>query len=225
MCAMPVPVRLFHITAIDNLAAIFSESALLCKTLSDTKGLGYHNIAHAGAQGTRAGKAVIDPPGGGIHDYVPFYFAPRSPMLSAIHHKQVAGCPYRQADIVYFELLVRQVVQKGAEFVFYDRNATKNYSVAYTDPHQLKNAIDWELLTEPPTLDGFCKFFHDRHEPAKYLDRREKRQAEFLIKDSVPVSWFTRLGVIDNHKASIVQQMANEHGVNLAVDVMPDWYF
>ena len=91
---MPRPVRLFHITAIDNLEMICQQGALLSKEkLSKTKdqqlGLQYYNIAHAGAQGARAIKSVTNPPGGLVHEFVPFYFAPRSPMLSAIHHGQV----------------------------------------------------------------------------------------------------------------------------------------
>ena len=222
---MPVPVRLFHITAIDNLPAIFQQGALLCKQQSQVAGINYHNIAHAGAQGVRSAKAVIDPPGGSIHDYVPFYFAPRSPMLMAIHGGKVAGCSYRQDDIVHFELLVRAVVQHTRDFVFFDRNATKVYSQAYTDPHQLKDVIDWGLLTEPPQLDGFCKYFSDKPEPAKYTDRLEKRQAEFLVKHQVPLAWFTRLGVINDSKAEQVRALISQFGLNLPVAVMPDWYF
>ena len=222
---MPKPVRLFHITAIDNLAAIFERGALLCKQQSQAAGIAYQNIAHAGAQGARAVRQVVDPPGGCIHDYVPFYFAPRSPMLSAIHNGRVAGCPYRQEDIVHLELLVRTVVANGVEFVFYDRNATKEYSEAYTDPHVLKDVVDWALLAEEPRLDGFCKYFQDRHEPAKYTDRMEKRQAEFLIKGQVPLAWFTRIGVINDHKTAEVRTLMGQFGVNLAVDVMTDWYF
>lgn len=222
---MPKPVRLFHITAIDNLAAIFVQGALLCKQQSQAAGIGYQNIAHVGAQSTRAIKQVIDPPGGCIHDYVPFYFAPRSPMLSAIHNGKVAGCHYRQEDIVHLELLAKTVAQNTQEFVFYDRNATKDYSQAYTDPHVLKDVVDWELLTEPPQLDGFCKYFHDRHEPAKYTDRMEKRQAEFLVKGRVPLAWFTRIGVINEQKAAEVRTLMGQFGVNLPVDVMTDWYF
>lgn len=225
MASMPIPVRLFHITAIENLAAIFEQGALLCKARSQVAGINYQNIAHAGAQGVRASKAVIDPPGGCIHDYVPFYFAPRSPMLMAIHGGKVTGCDYSQEDIVYFELLVRTVVDAKKEFVFYDRNATKDYSQAYTDPHQLKNVVDWDLLTEEPRLDGFCKYFQDRHEPAKYLDRMEKRQAEFLIKDQVPLAWFTRIGVINDEKAAAVREVMARFGVNLPLVVMTDWYF
>jgi ssDNA thymidine ADP-ribosyltransferase, DarT len=225
MVGMPIPVRLFHITVIDNLAAIFEQGALLCKARSQAVGIDYQNIAHAGAQGVRASKAVIDPPGGYIHDYVPFYFAPRSPMLMAIHGGKVQACHYQQNDIVYFELLVRTLVDAKQEFVFYDRNATKDYSQAFTDPHKLKDVVDWELLTEAPTLDGFCKYFQDRHEPAKYMDRMEKRQAEFLVKDQVPLAGFIRIGVINEEKASVVRNIMARYAVNLPVQVMPDWYF
>lgn len=222
---MPIPVRLFHITAIDNLTAIFQQGALLCKQQTQTAGINYQNIAHAGAQGVRASKAVIDPPGGHIHDYVPFYFAPRSPMLMAIHGGKVDGCHYQQEDIVHFELLVRTVVQHTQDFVFYDRNATKSYSQAYTDPHQLQHVIDWGLLTEVPQLDGFCKYFSDKPEPAKYMDRMEKRQAEFLIKHQVPVDWCTRIGAMNAAKAQQVRDLMQPFGLNLPVIVMPDWYF
>ena len=68
--------------------------------------MAYQNIAPAGAQGARAAKRVGLSPGGSVHDYVPFYFAPRSPMLSAIHNGQVAGCGLRQQDIVHLETTV-----------------------------------------------------------------------------------------------------------------------
>ena len=66
--------RLFHITAIDNLPGIFEQGALLCKKEGVRRGVQYHNIAHFGAQGVRAGRGVPDPPGGTIHDYVPPLF-------------------------------------------------------------------------------------------------------------------------------------------------------
>lgn len=100
--APPHPVRLFHITAIGNLQAICRQGALLAKNAVAAAGVNYQNIAHGGAQGTRAAKAVPVPLGGTVHDFVPFYFAPRSPMLSAIHNGKVAGCQVPQQDIVHF---------------------------------------------------------------------------------------------------------------------------
>ena len=129
---VPNPIRLFHITAIDNLEDICRTGELLCKNLGHAHGISYQNIAHAGAQGARAGKAVPNPPGGTIHDFVPFYFAPRSPMLSAIHNGKVAGCSYTQADILHFETNLDQVVALGNDIVFYDRNATLDLIVPRT---------------------------------------------------------------------------------------------
>lgn len=96
----PQPTRLFHITAIANLPAICMAGALLSKNDGAVAGINYQNIAHAGAQGAMAGRTVPNPPGGLVHDFVPFYFAPRSPMLCAINGGRVAGCPWRQSDIV-----------------------------------------------------------------------------------------------------------------------------
>ena len=98
---VPNPVRLFHITAIENLPAICATGLLLSKNLGELVGIGYQNIAHQGAQGDRSGRIAPNPPGGVVHDYVPFYFAPRSPMLRAIEGGKVAGCQWRQSDIVH----------------------------------------------------------------------------------------------------------------------------
>ncbi len=154
--SMSRPVRLFHITAIDNLEMICQQGALLSKTQSEQLDLHYHNIAHGGAQGARANKSVTDPPGGSIHEFVLFYFAPRSPMLSAIHNGNVQNCNYDQTSIIYFETTIEKALDNNLQgFVFYDRNATKDYSQCYTDLEQLKDVVDWQTMTEQPKLDGF----------------------------------------------------------------------
>ena len=220
----PNPVRLFHITAIGNLRAICRQGALLAKNAVAAAGVNYQNIAHGGAQGARAAKAVPVPPGGTVHDFVPFYFAPRSPMLSALHHGKVAGCQVPQQDIVHFETTVDRVTGAGEAFAFFDRNATLAYSKAYNDLEQL-DAVAWDLLTEPPTLDGFCKYFQNRHQEARYVDRMERRMAEFLVRDGVALSRFVRLGVCTPAKAVQVQAVLDAAGVGLQVEVKADWYF
>ena len=187
-------------------------------------GIDYQNIAHRGAQGARAARALPDPPGGGIHDYVPFYFAPRSPMLSAIHSGKVAGCQWKQADIVHFETTVANVTAGGKPFAFYDRNATLQHSRCYTDLARL-DAVAWDLLTESPRLDGFCKYFLDSHQDVRYADRMERRQAEFLVKDVVPLSQMVRIGVINQQRAAEVDAILSGNGVQLPVSIMPKWYF
>lgn len=221
---IPQPVRLFHITAIGNLQAICREGALLAKNAVAAAGVNYQNIAHGGAQGARAAKAVPVPPGGTVHDFVPFYFAPRSPMLSAIHHGKVAGCQVPQQDIVHFETTVDRVTGAGERFVFFERNATYAYSEAFTDLARL-DAIAWDLLTEVPRLDGFCMYFHNRHQVERYVDRMERRMAEFLVHERVPLARFTRVGVCNAERARLVSAIFQAEGVPLPVAVMPDWYF
>ena len=221
---MILPIRLFHITAIENLPAICAAGALLSKNAGAAVGIGYQNIAHQGAQGARAGRTVPNPPGGMVHDFVPFYFAPRSPMLSAIEHGRVANCPWRQGDIVHLETTVDQVAAGNVPFVFYDRNATLAFAQAFTDLARL-DAVAWDLLTEQPTLDGFCKYWQNRNNVERYADRMERRQAEFLVRDAVPLERFVRIGVMDANRANQVSSILAAGGVHLPVEVKPDWYF
>jgi len=221
----PTPARLFHITAIANLPAILAAGKFLSKNGGAAAGISYQNIAYAGAQGARAVRAVPQPPGGVVHDYVPFYFAPRSPMLLAINSGRVPGCDWRQADIVHFETTVQNVVALGLPFVFYDRNATLDYSAAYTDLSLMDRVVAWDLITESPQLDGFCRYWHTVNANPRYADRMERRQAEFLVKDHTPVGCMTRLGVANEEKRREVRELVEQAGVALPVEVMTAWYF
>jgi hypothetical protein len=221
----PRPIRLFHITAIANLPAICAAGALLSKSRGAANGIAYQNIAYAGAQGARTIKRLPDPPGGGVHDFVPFYFAPRSPMLGAVNQGRVEGCALRQADIVHIETTVEAVTALGAPFVFFDRNATLAFSTPHTDLARIDDAVAWDLLTEHPRLDGFCKYWHTVPSNARYVDRMERRQAEFLVRDSVALNACTRIGVIDVERQAEVSAILQVAGVNLPVAVMGEWYF
>ena len=59
----------------------------------------------------------------------------------------------------------------------------------------------------------------------RYVDRMEKRQAEFLIKEQVPLSWVTRIGVINQAQLQEVNAILVKNNVNFNVEVMTDWYF
>lgn len=222
--AVPTPTRLFHITALANLPAIAQGGELLAKNAVAAAGAQYSNIAYQGAQGARAQRQVPNPPGGVVHDYVPFYFAPRSPMLMAIDGGNVPGCPWRQQDIIHLETTVQAVTQGCSGFVFYDRNATLTYAIPYTDLFYL-DQVAWDLITEYPQLDGYCKYFFNKRGDVRYGDRMERRQAEFLVKQRVPLGCFTRAGVLNATQKAAADAILNNAGLNLQVDVMPAWYF
>src|SRR5260370_7074394 len=144
-------------TAIPNLSGIAKSKMLHANAVLQKKKIRHANIAYQGAQGKRATKLVAKPPGGVIHDYVPFYFAPRSPMLGAINLGKVEGCTYHQQDIVHFATTVEAGVEAGLTFVFYDYNATLHFPNSYSDLKYLDN-INCHLFSQAPRLDSYCKF-------------------------------------------------------------------
>lgn len=145
-------------------------------------------------------------------------------MLYAVNRGKVQGCDWRQHDIVHIETTVELVTADRKEFVFYDRNATLAFSEPSTDLADL-HKVAWELLCEPPLLDGFCKYWQNKSTPERYIDRMERRQAEFLVRDKVLIKHFVRIGAIDRERADEVSAILAQAGVSLPVEVKPDWYF
>ena len=95
--------------------ASFAAGALLSKNGGAASGhqASTSRTSLTQAQGARAARAVPNPPGGLVHDFVPFYFAPWSPKLFAINGGRVAGCQWRQGDIVHFQTTALRVVALG----------------------------------------------------------------------------------------------------------------
>ena len=84
---------ILHFTRVEHLPLIVEHGLL-----SDAR-VAKHlqvEIGNRGIKAQRARRAVPVPPGGVVADYVPFYSAPRSPMMFAIHCGNVptytAGC-------------------------------------------------------------------------------------------------------------------------------------
>jgi hypothetical protein len=220
----PHPLRIFHITAIPNLAGIAKSKKLYANSVLQKKKLQHANIAYQGAQGKRATKLVAKPPGGFIHDYVPFYFAPRSPMLRTIDGGNVENCPYRQPDIAHLVTTVEAIVDAGLPYVFYDYNATLDISTCYSD---LKNLgeINWDLFFETPRLGGYSRYWNSRMDNPKWILRMETRQAEFLVHNNVPLNLIKSVGVYNAAKATEIQKIFDDVKIKIPVEVKPDWYY
>lgn len=222
---IPSPVRIFHITGMPNLTAIFAAKKLQAKNVLASHGVSYSNIAYQSVQNIRSRKPIPVGLGGMMHDYVPFYFAPRSPMLYTINSGNVQGCNYRQEDIVYFETTIENIVAAGGGFVFFDMNAAIGVSKVFDDLSDL-DKIAWDLITEEPALDGYCRYFQNRHTTPRYAKRMEQRQAEFMAHQSVSLSCMTRIGVFDDNRKIAVENLLRQHSLSLPVEVKrQDWYF
>ncbi len=224
MPAAPNPTQIFHITAIDNLASIARSRVLHSTTRLQQLGIVASNIAYGQIQARRALKRVLIAPGGTLHDYVPFYFAPRSPMLMTINEGNVAGCAHRQGDIVHLVSSAQAIAGLGRPFVFTDVHAVLDYSSFHGDLARL-DQIDWPLFFETPRLDGYCQFWHSKINPVKYARRRETRQAEFLVHEHVPIAAITEIGV--HTQAASVRVTAALAGTGWCppIRVVPGWYY
>lgn len=218
------PLRIFHITAIPNLGSIAKSKMLYANGVLQKKKIQHANIAYQGAQGKRATKLVARPPGGVIHDYVPFYFAPRSPMLMAINDGRVENCPHRQADIAHLVTTVEAIVATDLPYVFYDYNATLDISTCFSNLKDL-DKIDWPLFYEQPRMDGYCKYWNSRVDNDKYVLRMETRQAEFLVHRGVPFKLIDCVGVFNSEKAAEVQEIFAKAHIDIPVEVKKAWYF
>ncbi len=215
---------IFHITAETNLPAILRHAGLFSKNCVDMMGVDAANIAYQSAQDRRALKQVSVPPHGNLHDYVPFYFAPRSPMLNAIHNGNVDSCLYRQNQIIHLVSSINRVVFAKLQFVFYDYNATTAYATAYNNLNYISE-IDWELFYERPQLDGYCKYWHDNINNPKHVKRKATRGAEFLVYQHLPWHLIFRIGVADESALCRVVAMCETANVKIPIEVKTDWYY
>ncbi len=218
------PTPVFHITAIDNLKSIAANGAILAKNVVLARNLEAANIAYEGIQGRRAAKAVPIEPGGTLHDYVPFYFAPRSPMLMTINGGNVPGCDYRQDDIVHLASNAQFIRDGGNKFVFSDLHAAKDFSEFFNDLKDL-DKIDWSIFFENPLIEGYCKYWNSKHMPSKYMHRQESRMAEFLVHQQLPIAAISEIGVRTTEGETRVRDSLKGTGWNPSVKVVPGWYF
>lgn len=221
--AHPTPTPIYHITPIVNLGAIAAAGVLYSKTELIRRGLAPANISYDSIQRRRAIRPVTVGSGGTLHDYVPFHFAPRSPMLDTINRGNVPGCDYRQKDIVHLLMHAQPIVAAGLPFAFSDYHAVLDWANFYDNLRDL-NRINWPLFFEAPLVGGYCRYYFSDETKPKYARRRETRQAEFLVHTTVPIGQVIHIAVLDaGAERRVNEQLAGSHWAPPIV-IQPGWY-
>jgi hypothetical protein len=205
--------KIYHISDKRNLPQICEHKGLYSKNMARTLNIDSINIAYEGIQDRRAKTKVPIKPGGYLHDYVPFYFAPRSPMLYAIKTGRIEGFEGGQRDIVYLVCGIESIIEKRLPFVFTDGHAIMTFSNYFSDIRHL-DRIDWEVMRE--------RYWYDTEENP---DRKRKRQAEFLIKEFLPFGLVEEIGVIDASIRNEVRDIVFKNGYDKIVNIKNDWYY
>jgi len=171
-------------------------------------------VGDRGVKAWRRTKNISVGPGGVTADYVPFYFAPRSPMLFKISRGGVEQYPEgRQDPLVHLVTAVDVVEGLGVPFVFSDGNCAKSITEVFDDLSHL-DKVDWPLMKE--------RYWNDT---ASDGDRMRRRMAEFLVYDRVPWSAFLGVGTMTEEVAARMRNILASFGLRVDVKVMRDWYY
>jgi len=219
----PNPTRIFHITHVGNLLRVLASGHLLPKNVLGASP--HTSIANEEIQNRRAEKVVELPPHGNLHDYVPFYFAPRSPMLYCNHRGSIPNAR-PQEEIVHLMSSAQIIASAGLPFVFYDRHAVMDYARPFNRLEDLTE-IDWRIFLESPTLSGYAKYWHEKYDAAHphWMSRKEVRQAEFLVHSAVPFACIENIGVCTDGVAATIREMLGLHHAECGVSVERNWYY
>lgn len=181
--APPIPTRLYRLVHIETLPTLLARGRLHAPNRTPADGLSYKTIHNLRVQANRHGCALPCGPGGTLHDYVPFYFGPHSPMLLNLHTGRVAGYSGGQDPLIYLATTVQAVQAAGYQFVFSDGHGLANFTRWFDNLADL-GQVDWEVVK--------AKFWADRPEDN---DRQRRKQAEFLVWEGLDWSLIQGIGV------------------------------
>jgi ssDNA thymidine ADP-ribosyltransferase, DarT len=174
--------------------------------------IGYDHIKRR-----RAERVVPCGAGGTLADYVPFYFAPRSPMLYAITRGLVSAEAARTDQIVYLVSSIQSLRGAGLTVVASNRHAEMDYAEMSDLDGDLDHDgfVDWPLMT--------ARYWNNTPDDP---DRKERRQAECLVHPYVPWQAIEGVATKTEQARSQVELVLGTVAAQPArVAVRAEWYF
>lgn len=172
-----------HFTHVTHLPGIIAGD-LLSDAIAQATGQILVEVGNLSIKERRKVRVVPVQPRGFVGDYVPFYFAPRSPMMYSIEQGNVETYQDGCDRLIYLVTNLEKLEADGLAPLLTDRNAVLKTAefrrfVDYVDD----DFIDWPLMDT-----GWW------NNTSEFPDRKERRMAECLVKDAVPwdsivVSW------------------------------------
>lgn len=177
----------------------------LCCRIHENADPNFINIGHRQLISDRDQHPVNIDGKGVLGEYIPFYFAGYSPMLYLIK-KGFQGVEERpQADLVFLVCKIDKVVQSGVEFFFTDRNAKIKYVENYTD------------ITDLDKLNWDCIYAQEWKNTEENYQKRDLKQAEFLIRHHLPVALIHAIVVKNEEKKSYIEEQMHSFGLNIPI--------
>ena len=210
----PPDPRIFHFTHVDNVPSLVASGALLADCLIRDTARAFAEIGNPEIKARRRAVRVPVSPGGVVGDYVPFYFAPQSPMLFQVAGLQALAGNKIQDQLIYLVSRV-SLLRKCASLVVTDRNAARVTADFRADPDDLDELIDWSLMRAQLWRDTEAE-----------LDRKERRMAELLAHERVPLDAMVGLVTRSDDTASALRRYVSGSILGeLPLRSYPQWYF
>jgi putative nucleotidyltransferase with HDIG domain len=183
----------YHFTHLENIESIL-ENGLLSTNKKIERKIAHVDLANENIQLRRSEMEVPCEPKGTIHDYVPFYFTSRNPMLLGVLNRKNIDQPL----VVYIAVSIEKIVEDNVIFTDASANTTipPNF---YTNPDDLKH-LSWDLI-------------NSRKWSEKDKNNLHKRMAEVLIMGNMPISWIDAYYVYNEMAKDEIEKLYEKHGI------------
>lgn len=212
---VPNPTPIFRFIHVDNLEVALRRGGLHAPNHTPKDGLTFKTIHDIEIQEKRQQKPIDCGPRGVIHDYVPFYFGYLSPMMLQLKTGQVAGYNEGQEPLIYLVSTAQATRDSGTGFAFSDGHGIAGFTGWYDDLNQLSE-VDWNTVY----LRYWTSDMND-------MDRKRKKQAEFLVHRCCDWSLIQEIGVLNAKIKTKVEGILRQFASDLQrpVVVHADWYY
>jgi len=200
---------------VDNLDTILRRGAMHGTNHVPNDGLPYRTIHNVSVQNARHSSVIPCGPCGTIHDYVPFYFGPRSPMLYQLHTGWVDGYSEGQEPLIYLVTTAQAVANAGLGWAFSDGHGIARFTQWFDDLTHL-DKLDWVAV--------YSQWWKDSVDDS---DRQRKKQAEFLVYQSCSWDLVQEIGVVNSVAQARVEAILSRFppGAQRPVQIRPEWYY
>ena len=203
-----------HFTHVENLPGILTAGCLQADSLVDRSLALRVEAGDLAVKARRKERRVPVAPFGRVADYVPFYFAPRSPMLLTLARGNVPTYSGGQDPLVYLVAAAEAAAATGQQCLFSDGNCASPLTRFFGDLALLGSVVDWELMT--------ARMWANTPDDQ---DRMRRRMAELLVHQRLPVGCVSLIVVRHETIKTQVEAILAAHGTAIPVTVRPWWYF
>ena len=212
---VPTPTTVFRFLHVDNLHIYLERASMHAPNFWPDDGLVWKTNHDEQVQNKRRREDVPCGPKGTVHDYVPFYFGPLSPMMFKLKTGQVPGYDEGQEPLIYLVSTCQAVAGAGIPFAFSDGHGIAIFTRWFDNLDELDN-VDWDMVGQRYWADNIND-----------MDRQRRKQAEFLVHRVCPWELVDEVVVLNQTMKTKIETLLAEYPENLqrVVKVKPEWYY